>query len=69
MLSQAYNIIIDHGISAPVHGREMFYGLNSTDKRFIFKLMVKGEKRQALQKHPICITDSYHDYIVDEILY
>ena len=39
MLSQAYNIIINSGVSAPVHVREVFYGLNATDKYSLFQLM------------------------------
>ena len=31
--------IIDHGISAPRHGREVVDGLNTTDKRFLFQLI------------------------------
>ena len=49
MLSQSYKIIIDHGISAPGHGREVVYGMNSTDKNFIFNIMatfqLPGSKR------------------------
>ena len=29
----------------------------------------KTQARQYLQRLPICITDSDHDYILDEILY
>ena len=39
ILSQSFNIIIDHGISAPVHGKEVVDGFNSTDKRPIFHLI------------------------------
>ena len=27
-----------------------------------------NQERHDLQRHPICLTDSYHDYILDEIL-
>ena len=40
MLTQAFNIIIDHGVSAPVHGKEVLEGLNTTGKSLIFHLMV-----------------------------
>ena len=36
VMSQTYSIIIDRGISAHVHGKEMVDGLNSVDKRYIY---------------------------------
>ena len=39
MLSQDYNVIIDHGVNAPVHGREVVDGFYTTDKCFILQLM------------------------------
>ena len=39
MLSQSYNIIIDHGVSAPVNGREAVDGLNATAKMFLLQLI------------------------------
>ena len=39
ILLQAFNIIIDRGISVQVHGKEVVDGLNYTHKRFIFHLM------------------------------
>ena len=39
MLAHAYNIIIDCGVGAPGHGREVVDGLNATDKGFISVLM------------------------------
>ena len=39
LLSMFFNIIIDHGISAPGYDREVVDGLNATYKRFIFHLM------------------------------
>ena len=36
---QAFNIIIDHGISSPGHDRKVLYGLNATYKRFILHMM------------------------------
>ena len=53
MLSQQFYVIIDHGISPPRHGREVVYGLNAIDKRFLFKLMpavkIPGEKSYYTQ--------------------
>ena len=48
MLSQAFSVIIDCGISAPEHGRELVHGLKSIDKLFLFQLIsnvkLPGEK-------------------------
>ena len=38
-LSQFYSIIIDQGISEPVHGKEVVDGLNTIDKRCIYQLI------------------------------
>ena len=39
VMLQCYSVIIDYGISAPGHGREVIYGLNDIDKRYIYQLM------------------------------
>ena len=58
MLSQAFSIIIDRGISAPGYGREVLYGLNAIDKEFLFQLIptaqMPGEKRY--DKHMVIQT-------------
>ena len=41
VMSQNYSIIIDGGISAPGHGKEVVDGLNAFDKRYIYQLMSK----------------------------
>ena len=41
VMSQCYSIIIDRGISAPGHGKEVVDGLNAVDKRYIYQLMSK----------------------------
>ena len=38
-MSQCYSIIIDWGISAHEHAKEVVDGLNAVDKRYIYKLM------------------------------
>ena len=38
-MSQCYSIIIDRGISAPGHGKEVVDGINAVDKRNIYPLM------------------------------
>ena len=39
MLSQAFSIIIDRGISALGYGREVVDGLNAISKRFLLQLI------------------------------
>ena len=39
VLSQSHSIIIDWGISAPGHGKEVVHGLNAIDKQYMYKLM------------------------------
>ena len=41
VMSQTYFIIIDSGISAPGHGKEVVDGLNAVDKSYIYQLMSK----------------------------
>ena len=41
VMSQTYSIIIDRGISAPGHGKQVVDGLNAVDKRYIYQLMPK----------------------------
>ena len=41
VMSQCYSIIIDRGISAPGHGKEVVDGLNDVDKRYTYQLMSK----------------------------
>ena len=36
VISQRYSIIIDRGISAPGHGKEVVDGLNVVDKNYIY---------------------------------
>ena len=41
VISQTYSIIIDRGISAPGHGKEVVDGLNAIYNRYIYQLMSK----------------------------
>ena len=43
VISQTYLLIIDRGISAPGHGKEVVDGLNAVDKRYIYQLMFKDQ--------------------------
>ena len=38
ILEQSYNIIIYHGVQAPLHGREVVDGLNATGEKFSFNV-------------------------------
>ena len=39
VMSQCYSILIDRGISAPGHGKEVVDGINAVDKSYIYQLM------------------------------
>ena len=52
MMSQTYSIIIDRGISAPGHGKEVVDGLNAVDKHYMYKLVSR------VQLHGSAIFDS-----------
>ena len=41
VMSQTYSIIIDWGVSAPGHGKEVVDGLNAVDKSYIYQFMFK----------------------------
>ena len=41
VISQTYSLIIDRGISAPMHGKEVVDGLNAVDNCYIYQLMSK----------------------------
>ena len=38
-MSQYYSVIIDLGITAPGHGKEVVYGINAIDNCYIYQLM------------------------------
>ena len=39
VMSQCYSVIIDRGIIAPEHGKEVVDGLNAIENRYIYQLM------------------------------
>ena len=39
VMSQCYSDINDRGISSPGHGKEVVYGLNAIDKRYIYQMI------------------------------
>ena len=53
VLSQCLSLIIDRGISAPGHGKDVVDGLNSIDKRYMYQLMctvqLPGSKKSDSQ--------------------
>ena len=38
VISQCYSVIIDHGTSAPGHGKYVVDGINDIERRCIYKL-------------------------------
>ena len=38
-MSQCSSVMIDSSISAPGHSKEILYGLNDVDKRYIYQLV------------------------------
>ena len=61
VMSQFYSIIIDRGISAPVNGKEVLYGLNAVDKRYLYQFMstvkIPGSNRfySQMQMHTVTL--------------
>ena len=59
VMLQCYSVIIDQGISAPGHDKEVVYGINAIDKRYIYQLMsnvqLTGSKQfdSQMQMHTI----------------
>ena len=49
VMSQTYSILIDRGISAPGHGKEVVDGLNAVDKRYIYNLMSKVQLHGSIR--------------------
>ena len=49
VMSQCYSIIIDLGISAPGHEKEVFDGLNAVDKQYIYQLMSKVQLPESVR--------------------
>ena len=43
VMYQCYSIIIDRGIIAPGRDKEVVYGLNAVDKRYIYQLMSSAQ--------------------------
>ena len=58
MLSQEFSVIIDRGISAPGHVREVVNGFNSIGKRFLFRLIstVQLTDAKGYAKHMVMCT-------------
>ena len=52
-MKHAYSIIIDCGVEAPGHGREVVDGFNATEKRLILMLMttVKRPGAESYESH------------------
>ena len=52
VMSQTYSLIIDRGISAPGHGKEVVDGINAVDKRYIYQLMCKVQLTGSVRFYP-----------------
>ena len=48
-MSQTYSIIIDCGISAPGHRKEVVDVLNAVDKRYLYQLMSRVQIRGSVR--------------------
>ena len=62
---QCFSVIIDKGISAPGHGKEVVDGINDVDKCYIYQLMsnvqLPGSKRFDPQMQ--METDNQKNYV------
>ena len=63
VISQCYSIIIDQGISAPGHDKEVVYVLNAVDKHYIYQFMstvqLPGSNRFDSQMQMYTGTEKY----------
>ena len=50
VMSQCYSVIIDQGISAPGHGKEVVDGLNAIGKRYIYQLMYNVQLLESVNQ-------------------
>ena len=79
-MSQTYSIIIDCGISAPGHGKEVVDGINSVDKRYIYQLMSKVQlpgsvrfdsqikMRTGTENKDVSLAKEFKDHLEEEHL-
>ena len=65
MFSKAYYVIIDHDFSASVHIIEVLYGLDVTDKMYLFKLLedVQLQGSKGFDTHMILQSATHHSYV------
>ena len=74
-MSQCYSIIIDQGISAPGHSKEVVDGINAIDKRYMDKLMSNGQvlgsnilysqilMHSCTQKNDVSLAKTFQKYL------
>ena len=62
---QCYSFIIYSGISAPGHGKEVVYGLNTIDKHYIYQLMpnVQLPVSKTIDSHILMHSCTQNNYI------
>ena len=78
VISQTYSLIIDWGISAPGHGKEVVDALNAVDKRYIYQLMSKVQFHGSIifdsqikihtdtEKKDVSLAREFKDHLEDE---
>ena len=79
MLLQYYYVIIDRGVSVPVHGIQVVYGFNTAYKMFLFQLMAtvqlpnsKGYDTQmiihsAISTADVCLAPLFQKYLSNAV--
>ena len=77
-MSKNYSIIIDRGISAPGHEKEVVDGLNSVDTRYIYQLMSKIQlpgsvifdsqikMHTVTENKDVCLAKGFKDHLEGE---
>ena len=78
VISQTYSLIIDRGISAPGHRKEVVDGLNAVDKRYIYHNMSKFQTTGSIifdsqikvhtgtENKDVCLSREFKDHLKGE---
>ena len=78
VMLQCYSVIIDWGISAPGHGKEVVDGINAVDKRYIYQWMsnvqLPGSNRfdshiqmhTSNQNNDACLAKEFQQHLTKE---
>ena len=76
MYERKYKVLLGEKISETKHSYSDTHSCTSVSRCFLVKYVQdilrsfcnKNQAHQVLQRYYVCITDSDHDYILDEIL-